>query len=63
MMKTTKPTNTNNNKAKASDLRHGVHGSVLTHGINAGEPSPVTDKDLKEVSPDAGVAPGQTTHE
>jgi hypothetical protein len=48
---------------KKPDLRHGMHGSVMIKGIDAGQSSIPNDADLKLATPDLGVPVGQTTHE
>jgi hypothetical protein len=63
-MKTKKPLSTKISKpVKKTDLRHGMHGSLMVNAIDAGQSEPVSDSDLKLATPDLGVAAGQVTHE
>ena len=63
-MKAQKPLNTTESeKQKKPDLRHGMHGSLMIKGIDAGQSAPTSDSDLELASPDLGVPIGQVTHE
>jgi hypothetical protein len=48
---------------KKPDLRHGMHGTLTTHTIDAGQSSLSGDTDAQPASPDFSVPTGQTTHE
>jgi hypothetical protein len=49
--------------SKLPDLRHGMHGSLMTNNIDAGQSTATDIGTLKPASPDERVPVGQTTHE
>jgi hypothetical protein len=64
IVKAKKPLNTEKPEtSKMPDLRHGVHGSLMIKGVDAGQSSQTSQADLKIASPDLEVPAGQTTHE
>ena len=63
-VKAKEPLNTKKSETpKKPDLRHGMHGTLTTNAVDAGQSSPTRDTNLKPASPDFDVPAGQTTHE
>jgi hypothetical protein len=56
----------NTEKAKTTkmpDLSHGMHGSIMTNAIDAGQAPETSEAAPQLASPDIGTPAGQTTHE